>query len=140
MTKLSHLHFVSNIQYKKRVIQLGEKPKSVFNVGALGVENIKNSKLLTKKELEKSLGIKFSERNILITYHPVTLSENNKENEFYELMEAINNFPKIKFIFTYPNIDYGNSSIIQRLKNECSVSSNKTLIKSLGQEKNIFLV
>ena len=76
ITKFSYLHFTSTEEYRKRVIQLGESPDRVFNVGALGIDNIKNMKLLSRAEVEKALGKPFKKRNILITFHPTTLENN----------------------------------------------------------------
>ena len=73
ITKFSHLHFVACEIYRKRVIQLGENPKNVYNVGGLGVDAINELKLLNKSEIEKKLNIKFRKKNLLITYHPETL-------------------------------------------------------------------
>ena len=72
ITKMSHLHFTAADEYKNRVIQLGENPSRVFNVGGLGIENIKRLKLLTKEEFEKSIDFKLNKKNILVTFHPVT--------------------------------------------------------------------
>mgnify|MGYP001443201301 FL=1 len=77
ITKMSHLHFTSTPVYKKRVIKLGENPKRVFNVGSLGVENLKKIKLIKKKELKEILEINFSQRNLLLVFHPVTLDNKN---------------------------------------------------------------
>ena len=73
ITKMSHIHFTATEEYRNRVIQLGENPKRVFNFGAMGIENINKLKLLSKKEFEKSINFKLNNRNILVTFHPVTL-------------------------------------------------------------------
>ncbi|MDP2167700.1 MAG: UDP-N-acetylglucosamine 2-epimerase [Thermodesulfovibrionales bacterium] len=108
ITKMSHIHFTSTEEYRRRVIQLGENPKRVFNVGALGLDNIKNTRLLTKKELEKRLGFEFKKRNILVTYHPVTLERNTAGKQFGELLRAVDGLKDTGVIFTKPNADtYG---------------------------------
>jgi len=76
ITKLSHLHFVATEEYRRRVIQLGENPVYVFRVGGLGVDNIRRLTLLDRKELETAMGLSFGSRNLLITFHPVTLEHN----------------------------------------------------------------
>jgi len=91
ITKMSHLHFTSAEKYRERVIQLGEQPDFVYNVGALGVDNIKNTRLLGKHELERKLNCKFKKRNILITFHPVTLEEDTAGQQFQELLDAVEN-------------------------------------------------
>ena len=77
ITKMSHLHFTANEKYSKRVKQLGENPKRVFNFGAPGIDNIHKLKLLNKSEFEKSINFKLGKLNFLITFHPVTLENNN---------------------------------------------------------------
>ena len=89
VTKMSHLHFAATNEYKNRVIQLGECPDRVFNVGGMGVENIKRLKLLNKKEFEKSINFKLNKKNILVTFHPVTLENNTAEEQFQGLLGAI---------------------------------------------------
>ncbi len=132
LTKLSHLHFVSHESYRNRVIQLGERPEFVFNVGSLGAYAAKKIKLFSKKKIQEILKINFLRKNIIITYHPVTL-ENYTNNDFFELIKAIRKFPDICFIFTAPNPDSGFSEINNIIKNECSDFKNRYFIKSLGQ-------
>ena len=89
ITKMSHIHFTSTNEYLKRVIQLGESPSSVFNVGALGIENIKKLKLLSKYEFEKAINFKLSKINFLVTFHPVTLENQTAETQFLELLKSL---------------------------------------------------
>jgi GDP/UDP-N,N'-diacetylbacillosamine 2-epimerase (hydrolysing) len=77
ITKMSHLHFVATKEYRKRVIQLGENPSSVFVVGGVGIDSINNLKLLSKSELEKELNLSFNEKSLLITFHPETLAKSS---------------------------------------------------------------
>lgn len=112
ITKMSFLHFTSTEEYRRRIIQLGEEPGRVFNVGALGIDNIKTMKLLSKSQLEKDLKFKFGERNVLVTYHPVTLESNTSEIQFKELLKALDCFKNLKIIFTKPNADPNNQIII----------------------------
>ena len=79
ITKMSHLHFVANKIYRNRVIQLGEQPKNVFDVGGLGVDAIKKTSFLDKEKLEKNIGFKFGKKNLLVTFHPVTLEDSSSE-------------------------------------------------------------
>ena len=136
ITKMSHLHFACTETYKNRIIQLGENPKSVFNVGALGLDNIKGIKLLSKAELEKSLSFKLDKPFFVVTFHPVTLESNSAEKQVSELIEALDKFQNHKIIFTKPNAD-NDGRIIIKLINEY-VSQNKMRVKafeSLGQLK-----
>jgi len=105
ITKMSHLHFVAAEEYRIRVIQLGESPDRVFNVGGLGVDNIARTKLLGKDELEHELQFKFQERNLLVTFHPVTLEPDSGVDQLAELLNALDSFPDIGLIFTLPNAD-----------------------------------
>tara|TARA_Y100000590_G_scaffold466739_1_gene643145 strand:- start:2309 stop:3469 length:1161 start_codon:yes stop_codon:yes gene_type:complete len=107
ITKMSWFHFVATKNYKKRVIQLGENNKRVFNVGSLGVENIKKTKLITKKNIEKKLNIKFKDRNLLIAYHPETIDKNFSSNGFKEILKSLENLDYTFLIFTAPNADAG---------------------------------
>ncbi len=116
ITKMSHLHFVSNEAYRRRVVQMGENPSTVFNVGALGCENIKSVKLMKKEELEKSLNFTLDRDTILITYHPVTMESNTSEQQFNELLSAIDLFPKLKVIFTMPNSDTEGRIVMKMIK------------------------
>jgi len=106
VTKMSHLHFVSTDIYRKRVVQMGEEPERVFNVGALGLENIKRIKRLKKNELEKRIGFKLGRNNIMVTYNPSTAEGRNKTvNEFKDFLDVLAGLKDTKVIFTKPNVD-----------------------------------
>lgn len=118
ITKMAHLHFTSTEAYRQRVIQLGEDPKRVFNVGAPGVENIKHIPLMSKDELETSLdGFSFGDKSLLVTYHPVTLENSTAAEQVRNLLEALCEFPEYKVIFTLPNSDT-NGRIVIKLIND----------------------
>ncbi|RIX47309.1 UDP-N-acetylglucosamine 2-epimerase (hydrolyzing) [Paenibacillus nanensis] len=105
ITKMSQLHYVSTETYRKRVIQLGEQPDRVFNVGAIGLDNIRSLQLLSKSEFEQAIDFRLGERNFLVTYHPVTLHERDSEQLVRELLLALDHFDDAKIIFTKPNSD-----------------------------------
>lgn len=105
ITKLSHLHFTSTEDHRKRVIQLGENPKNVYNVGAIGLDNIFSLNLLSKKELETELEIEFRKYNYQITFHPETLSNNSSAEQFKILLQAIGDEKDSFFVFTKANAD-----------------------------------
>ena len=105
ITKLSHIHFTSTDTHRERVIQLGEDPQYVHNVGAIGLDNIKNLQFKTQDELENELGFKFDKFNYLVTYHPETLSGTSSEDGFKILLEAIEKEEDSLFIFTKANAD-----------------------------------
>lgn len=105
ITKMSFLHFTATEEYRRRVIQLGEQPDMVFNVGALGIENIKSMKLLSKEELERRLGFIFSEKTVMVTYHPVTLEKGMVREQFQILLDIVDLHKDWKVIFTKANAD-----------------------------------
>ena len=117
ITKMSHLHFTSTEEYRKRVIQLGESPERVFNVGAPGVENIKKIPLMSREELQKSMdGFDLGDKSLLVTYHPVTLENATAESQILNLLAALDKFSEYKLIFTFPNSDTEGRVIIERIK------------------------
>ncbi|HZJ77006.1 MAG TPA: UDP-N-acetylglucosamine 2-epimerase [Oscillospiraceae bacterium] len=105
VTKMSYLHFTSTEEYRKRVIQLGESPNKVFNVGAIGIESIRELKLLDKNKLEQSINFKFGKQTALVTFHPVTLENKTSKNQFEELLDALDKIDNLKLIFTKANSD-----------------------------------
>ena len=139
LTKMSHIHFVATEEYKKRVIQLGENPKYVYNVGGLGVDAIQNIQLLNKNQIEFELGIPISEKLFIITYHPVTI-ENNEEYEVAQLLKAISDFSEYQIIFTMPNADQNNKVITKLIKEYIKNRKNSYLFSSLGQLKYLSCV
>lgn len=105
ITKMAWWHFVAAEEYKTRVIQLGENPKRVHMVGGLGVDWIKNKKLLTKSKLANKIGFNFGNKNLLVTYHPVTLENKTSQRQFNELLNCLSKLDDTKFIFTFSNAD-----------------------------------
>lgn len=136
LTKLSDIHFVSNNQHRKRVIQLGENPKTVKNVGLIGFENIAKMKFLKKKVIFQSLKINEKRENILISYHPVTkLSSSENKIQFKQLLISLKNLHNFNLIFTSPNIDPGNREIVKEIKKNVKKYDNFYFFHSLGQLK-----
>ncbi|MDD1619894.1 MAG: UDP-N-acetylglucosamine 2-epimerase [Methylococcaceae bacterium] len=105
ISKMAHLHFTSTEVYRRRVIQLGEQPDRVFNVGAPGLDNIFRLQLLDKMQLEQMLDFKFGERNLLVTFHPVTLENATAAEQFAQLLQALDRFNDAHIIFTHANAD-----------------------------------
>jgi len=128
ISKMAHLHFTATEEYKNRVIQLGEDPSRVFNTGGMGIENIKKLQLLNKNEFEKSINFKLNKKNILITFHPVTLENNTSKEQFQELLNAINELEDTNIIFTKTNSDL-NGKIINQMIDQ---HTNKYPKKSIG--------
>ena len=136
ITKMSHLHFTSTETYRNRVIQLGEQPERVFNVGALGVENIMNTEFMTRQELEKSLDFQISDKCFLCTYHPVTLSNISSETQVLNLLAALDDYKDYKIIFTYSNSDTNSQIIIKRIQEYVDENKGRCIfIPSLGQKR-----
>lgn len=134
ITKMSHLHFTATDEYKNRVIQLGEEPNRVFNFGGMGIENIKRLKLLSKEEFEKSIDFKLNKKNILVTFHPVTLENSTAKEQFQELLDAIDELENINIIFTKANSDTDGRVINQKIDEYVAKNSDKSVgFASLGQ-------
>lgn len=135
VTKMSSLHFTSCEEYRHRVIQMGEQPSRVFDVGSLGVENIKAVPLMTKDELEASLDFKIDTQTILVTYHPVTLG-GNPAKDIREFLDALDLFKDLKVIFTMPNSDTGRNAIALAVENYVKNHSNRAkAYTSLGLKR-----
>lgn len=134
ITKMSHLHFTATEEYKNRVIQLGEHPSRVFNVGGMGIENIKRLKLLTRDEFEKSIEFKLNKKNILVTFHPVTLENSTAKEQFQELLDAIDELKDTNIIFTKANSDTDGRVINQMIDEYVVKNFHKSIgFSSLGQ-------
>ena len=133
ISKMSSLHFVAAEEYKKRLIQLGENPKNIYLAGGLGVDSIKKHKLLNKHELENKLNIKFLDKSLLITFHPVTLDIESSEFQFKELLKALSNFKDTTLIFTMPNADTGGRKLINMVEEFVIENKNAKAFTSLGQ-------
>ena len=135
VTKMSHIHFVAHEEYRRRVIQLGENPNSVFNVGGLGVDELNRLNLLDKFSLEKQLKVRFKEKNLLITFHPVTLGDENAKDQMNELLMSLEALSDTLLIFTMPNADTNGRSIIELVASFASRKKNAVCFTSLGQLK-----
>jgi len=133
ITKMSHLHFAATEKYRSRIIQLGENPNRVFNVGGLGIDNINKLKLLSKDDFENSVGLKLADKNILVTFHPVTLEKSTSEYQFQELLDSICNLKNTKIIFTKANSDTGGRIINTMIDNYVAQQGNSIAYKSMGQ-------
>lgn len=134
ITKMSHIHFAATEEYKNRIIQLGENPSRVFNIGALGIENIKKLNLLSKKEFEASILFKLNKKNILVTFHPVTLENNSTEKQFNEILMALDSLTETNIIFTKANSDTNGRIINKMINKYVNNHLDKAIVfASLGQ-------
>ncbi|NRT73695.1 UDP-N-acetylglucosamine 2-epimerase [Clostridium beijerinckii] len=134
ITKMSYLHFTSSEVYRKRVIQLGEEPSRVYNVGAIGEECIKTLEFMDKKSLERDLGIEFDGKVGILTFHPTTLENNSSEEQFKNILEALEEIKELKIIFTKSNSD-ANGKVINKMIEEFVLNNPKKCVAftSLGQ-------
>ena len=133
ITKMSHLHFAATEEYRNRIIQLGEQPNSVFNVGGLGLDNINKLKLLSKVDFEDAINFKLGDKNILVTFHPVTLEKSTSESQFQELLMSITNLKNTKIIFTKANSDTDGRIINSMVDDYVAKNDNTIAFKSMGQ-------
>jgi GDP/UDP-N,N'-diacetylbacillosamine 2-epimerase (hydrolysing) len=133
ITKMSHIHFVANEEYRRRVIQLGEDPGRVFTVGGLGLDNLKKLPLLDRAALEESLGFRLGRRNLLITFHPVTLENQTSVAQMTELLCALETLSDTHLIFTMPNADTGGRALIEMVERFVATHANARAYPSLGQ-------
>ena len=138
ISKMSNIHFVERKIYKKRLVQIGECPKSVFVVGSLGRENILKQVFINKKNLEQQLKFKLWDKNFLLTFHP----ENSSSQiiDFDKVLEVLKNFKKTRFIFTAPNKDAGSEDIRKKINNYVKNNKNGVFFNSLGKDKYFSLM
>ncbi len=134
ITKMSHFHYTATEEYRKRIIQLGENPKNIFNYGAPGIDNIKKLKLLNKKDISKKFNISFDAPYFMTTYHPVTLTENDGEKELANLITALDAYKDYQVIISYPNADTNSRVLIDILERYRDKNLDRVhLFQSLGQ-------
>lgn len=137
ITKMSHLHFAAANEYRNRIIQLGESPSRVFLVGGMGVDVISTTQLKSREEIERELDLKFSSRNLLITFHPVTLENQTSKSQVDELLKALSSLRETTLIFTLPNADQGNAAIFDAIHTFVKKTDSAFEFKSLGE--NLYL-
>jgi UDP-hydrolysing UDP-N-acetyl-D-glucosamine 2-epimerase len=134
ITKMSHLHFVAAEPYRARVIQLGEHPDTVFNVGALGIENIKRLQLLDKSQLEQSINFELGTLCFMVTYHPATLGATAPQVAMQALLDALDQFPDARIVFTKPNSDTDGRILGQMIDEYANHNKGRAAVfTSMGQ-------
>ena len=139
ISKMSYLHFVTNEESKKRVIQLGENPERVFNYGSTSIDNILNVATMSKLEALNSIDLDNCNYAIC-TYHPVTLDFGNVEVQIYQFLEVIKRFPQLEFIVTKSNADKGGAKINAILDEEEGNIQNLHVFTSLGIKRYLSLM
>lgn len=140
ITKMSNLHFPGCELYRKRIIQMGERPETVFNYGDIGVENVYKMQFYSRVQLKKLIEFLPDEAYVCVTYHPETLSKSTPEDQIRELLLAIDNFPKLNFIFTGANADEGGHVINSTVQKYVERHSNCRFYMSLGVKKYLSLM
>ena len=141
ITKMSSLHFVAAQEYARRVVQLGEQPSSVFNVGSLGVEIALKTEPISREDLRKSLNIELNKPILLVTYHPTTRSSDSVTAEIDQVLSALGNFSYCSIVFTGVNADPGNLAITNQIKEFVQAEpKSRSLHQSLGQHKYLSLL
>jgi len=133
ITKMAHLHFVAAEPYRRRVIQLGEQPASVFTVGGLGIDNVLKLDLLSREELEDALEFTFGSRNLLVTFHPVTLEKDASAAQMSELLAALHALEGTQLVITLPNADTEGRALIRLIEEFVKTHPNAKAFTSLGQ-------
>ena len=141
ITKLSLLHFTSTDAHRNRVIQLGEHPNRVFNVGAVGLDHLQRTELMSINNLSASLDFNLDKPYFLVTYHPVTTASEPAKESFLNILQALEQFPSHQIILTYPNADDGGREIIPLLEEYAAKRPERVLaIPSLGQKRYLSAV
>ena len=134
VSKLSSFHFVTHKDHKKRLTQLGENKKNIFIIGSPGIENIKKTKVLKKKNLEERLGFKFFKYNIVVNFYPLTNEKNNDEFYIDQLLISLSTLKNTGIIFTFPAFDIGSDTISKKIKLFVKKNKNAISFKSLGSQ------
>ena len=132
VTKMSYLHFTASETYRKRVIQLGESPDRVFNVGALGVENILHTQLFSYEDMCREIGIPNDQKYVVVTFHPVTQEPGEEQHQTQELIAAMREKSGYFYLITKANADAGGQRVNELLENFSEKAPNVQLVSSLG--------
>lgn len=135
ITKMSYLHFPACEAYRKRIVQLGESPVRVFNLGDVGVEQIRTIDLIEKNQLEKLINFSMKEPYACVTFHPTTLEDGSAREQIVELLKAISNFPEMRFIFTKANSDADGRIINEMIEKYVFENENCIAFTSLGAQR-----
>lgn len=134
ITKMASLHLTSTADYRARVIAMGEEPKRVINTGAIGVYNAMNEKLISRRELEESLGFELGDNTLLVTMHPVTMDPTDSAVYMQALLDSLNGFKENNILFTYPNNDARGEVIINMIKEYAEKNPGRVhVVPSLGK-------
>lgn len=139
ITKMAHIHFPGMQDYANNILKMGEETCRVYMVGDPGIENLRLMKFLTEAELKQELGIVVDKDTLLVTYHPVTLEQDDVQEQINNLIEALSAFRK-QIIFTYPNSDNGGNIIIHSIKEFIQRAPNAIAFQNLGSKKYLSIM
>ena len=141
ITKMAHLHFTATDEYRTRVIQLGEDPSSVFNLGAPGIDSVLRLELIARENISEAIGFALKDKYFLVTYHPVTLEPDGALDSLRNLLLALNQFSNYQVIITYPNADTHGRALLKLLEEYQDENSSRVhLVSSLGQLRYLSLM
>ncbi|MBR1383472.1 MAG: UDP-N-acetylglucosamine 2-epimerase (hydrolyzing) [Ruminococcus sp.] len=132
ITKMSYLHFTTAEPYRKRVIQLGEEPQRVFNVGSLSSENILKAPLKSEEAIRSNIGIPLDLPYAVVTFHPVTLEADSAKEQALELCKAMRQKNEYYYLITYSNSDASGDVVNRILSDFAKSNKNASIVKSLG--------
>ena len=134
ITKMSHLHFVTNKKAFDRVKQLGENPKYIFNVGSPTIDYIKDTQMISKEALAKKLEFDFRKINIIFTYHPVTLNLQKDREDLIIILDALSELGEdVGILITKSNADNGGRTLNKEIDKFTMKNKNAKSYDALGQ-------
>jgi UDP-N-acetylglucosamine 2-epimerase (non-hydrolysing)/GDP/UDP-N,N'-diacetylbacillosamine 2-epimerase (hydrolysing) len=141
ISKMAHLHFTTNADSTRRLMQLGEDPSRIFTVGSPGIDSIKRLRLLDRESVGRETGMPLGERNALITFHPVTVEAHRSAAELDELFAALATLdPGFHLFFTLANADAEGRTLNEKIRAFVSARPNSVAVASLGQLRYISLM
>lgn len=140
ISKMAVLHFATTEGHRRRLISMGEQPDKVFNVGAIGVENIMKLAPMTQEEIESSLGFSLGRRPVLVTFHPATNDTANPAERFNELLSALDLRPELSPLFTYPNNDAEGDALIDMIERFVETHQSAHSVASLGRRRYLSIL
>ncbi|MBF0594717.1 MAG: UDP-N-acetylglucosamine 2-epimerase (hydrolyzing) [Candidatus Omnitrophica bacterium] len=139
VSKMAHLHFATHAEHARRIVQMGESPERVFNVGAPGLDNIRQLPLLTREALEKELSFKIGDHTALVTFHPVTMQKGAAGRQVQILLAALEK-AGLRYLFTMPNADPENQIIRLKIRSFVKSRSDAKAVESLGSLRYLSLM
>jgi UDP-hydrolysing UDP-N-acetyl-D-glucosamine 2-epimerase len=134
ISKMSHLHFTSNQDSTRRLMQLGENPERIHTIGSPGIDAIKRLKLMDRETIGREVGMALGQHNILVTFHPLTIQAGRSVGALDELFAALSALdPEFRLFFTLANSDVEGRALNARIKTFASSRPNTIAVTSLGQ-------